>query len=251
MIIRKINEFRGKFSQLQKGDAFVGNLVLRPGEEFIPVDIINRGIIVFPPLSAQLLSRSKIFQAEILGGFMVEDTFVAYKNKDIMRNMPRFAGHTQVVCKRDRKHLGLGLSRWDSLESLQSLAAMETLPFPFVVQPFVPNARDIRVVIIEDYCEAYEKINPYSFRKNLAHGGTAHKIKLTPELDSFCRRVMARGEFPYAILDILVDESDRLYLSEITLTGGLTGSRLGQEEFRKRKKSINNAYASSLGKSHL
>ena len=43
---------------------------------------------------------------------------------------------------------------------------------------------------------------------------------------------MARGRFPYAILDLLLDPRDgRPYLSEISFKGGLTGARLSQPEF--------------------
>lgn len=245
MIITSIREFRRNYHKLQKDDAFAGNLVLRPGEEFKALDLINRGVVVFPSLLSQFLSRSKVFQAEVLGPFMLENTFVAYRSRDIMSRLPQLADKGQVVCKRDRKNLGLGLSKWNSIEDLQSLAAMEALPYPFVVQPFLENARDIRVLIIEDYVEAYEKINPYSFRKNLAQGGTARKISMTPELESLCRKIMVRGEFPYAILDILVSEKGQLFLSEISLTGGLTGSRLGQEEFLQRKKSVLDSFCNS------
>jgi ribosomal protein S6--L-glutamate ligase len=242
MIIDKIGEFRRMYHQLQKGDAFVGNLVLRPGEECKAIDLLNRGIIVFPSLQAQFLSRSKVFQAEILDTFMLKDTFVAYKNKDLIRHLPDYAKHGQVVCKRDRKHLGLGISKWKSLEDLNSLAAMETLPYPFVVQPYLRDARDFRVLVIEDYSEAYEKTNQYSFRKNLAYGGKARRVEMNPVLENFCRRIMLRGDFPYAVLDIFVDKSENYYLSEVSLSGGLTGSLLGQNEFLKRKKMVHNTF---------
>jgi ribosomal protein S6--L-glutamate ligase len=246
MIIHSISEFKKMFGSLKKGDAFVGNLVFRPGEEFKAIDLLNRGVIVFPSIQAQFLSRSKVFQAEILDGFMLKDTFVAYKNRDIIQHLPAYARHGEVICKRDRKHLGLGLSKWRSLEDLESLAAMETLPYPFVVQPFLRDARDIRLLIIDDYCEAYEKTNPYSFRKNLAYGGKASKIEIPPGLENFCRKIMARGDFPYAIIDVLVDKNSNYHLSEISMSGGLTGSSMGQEEFIKRKKHILRAFCRKL-----
>jgi ribosomal protein S6--L-glutamate ligase len=45
---------------------------------------------------------------------------------------------------------------------------------------------------------------------------------------------MARGKFPYAILDLLVGPDGETYLSEINLRGGLTGARLSQAEFLRR-----------------
>jgi ribosomal protein S6--L-glutamate ligase len=59
-------------------------------------------------------------------------------------------------------------------------------------------------------------------------------VHLSPgELD-FCGRILARGQFAYAILDLLISPEGEPYLSEISLKGGLTGSRLGQAGFREQ-----------------
>ena len=90
-----------------------------------------------------------------------------------------------------------------------------------MVQPFLDGARDLRVVALADYVEAYERVNPHSFRKNLFQGGSSQPAALTPAQQNFCREVMARGRFPYAILDLLLDPRDgRPYLSEISFKGG-------------------------------
>ena len=128
-----------------------------------------------------------------------------------------------MVAKRDRAHLGLGVSLWPSLETLYSLAGLQGLTYPLVVQPFLDGARDLRVVALGGYVEAYERVNPHSFRKNLFQGGSSLPAALTPAQQNFCRQVMARGRFPYAILDLLLDPRDgRPYLSEISFKGGLT-----------------------------
>jgi ribosomal protein S6--L-glutamate ligase len=88
--------------------------------------------------------------------------------------------------------------------------------------------------VVGDHAEAYERVNPHGFRKNLFQGGSSRPAALTPELLSFCRRVMARGKFPYAILDLLVNPQGQPFLSEINLKGGLTGARLSQAAFREQ-----------------
>ncbi len=181
---------------------------------------------------AQLLSRSKVAQAEVLGDYLVPGSFVAYALTDLAAKLGEFQARGAVVAKRDRAHLGLGVSLWPSLETLYSLAALQGLTYPLVVQPFLEGARDLRVVALGDYVEAYERVNPHSFRKNLFQGGSSLPAALTPEQQNFCRTVMARGRFPYAILDLLLDPRDaRPYLSEISFKGGLTGARLTQPEF--------------------
>ncbi len=235
-LIRTITDFRKYYRQLGAGDAVIGPLALRPAEEIKLLDLMDRGVACFPGVLAQVLSRSKAAQAEVLGEFMVPGTFVAYVLADLAAQLPDFHSRTegQVVTKRDRANLGLGVSLWPSLEVLYSLAALSGLPYPLVVQPLVPEARDLRVVVLGDYLEAYERLNPHSFRKNLFQGGSASPFTLNSEQSQFCRRVMARGRFPYAILDLLFAPQGQVYLSEINLKGGLTGARLNQGEFKQR-----------------
>jgi len=214
----------------------VGQLSFFPGEEFKVVDLMHRGVKFYPSLLSTFLSRSKVLQAEVLSRFMLPDTFVAYRSLDLCRHQAVYAGHGSVISKRERKHLGIGIGRWSSLEELQRLDSLGALPFPLVIQPFLEEARDFRVVIIDDHAEAYERSNPYNYRKNLAQCGTASPVQMTPELTELCRRIMQRGDFPYALLDILQSPEGELYLSEISLMGGLSGSLIGHEGFLKRKK---------------
>ena len=235
LLIRTINDFRRHYRQLGSGDVVIGVLALRPGEEIKVLDLAERGVAFFPPVLAQLVGRSKVAQAEVLGEFMVPGTFVAYSLADLAGKLPEFQPLGAVVAKRDRAHLGLGVSLWPSLETLYSLAGLQGLTYPLVVQPFLDGARDLRVVALGGYVEAYERVNPHSFRKNLFQGGSSQPAALTPAQQDFCRQVMARGRFPYAILDLLLDSGDgRPYLSEISFKGGLTGALISQAEFHRR-----------------
>jgi ribosomal protein S6--L-glutamate ligase len=233
LLIRTVTDFRRRYGQLRSGDAVIGVLALRVGEEIKILDLADRGVIFFPPVLPQLLSRSKAAQAEVLAEYMVPGSFVAYGLADLAGHLPEFQSREAVVAKRDRAHLGLGVSLWPSLETLYSLAGLQGLTYPLVVQPFLADARDLRVVVVGDYIEAYERRNPHSFRKNLYQGGSSQPAALTREQRDFCREVMARGRFPYAILDLLLAPAGRPYLSEINFKGGLTGARLSQAEFRQ------------------
>jgi ribosomal protein S6--L-glutamate ligase len=235
-LICQITEFRRYYAALRSGDAVLGPLALRPGEDFKLLDLADRGVALFPPAKAQLLARSKVAQAEVLGEFMVPGTFAAYGLTDLADRLPEFQEQHQgrVVAKRERAHLGLGVSCWPTLEALYSLAALQPLTYPLVVQPFIEAARDLRLVVVGDYAEAYERLNPHGFRQNLFQGGASRPAELDASQLLFCRRVMARGKFPYAILDLLVAPDGQTYLSEISLKGGLTGARLSQAEWRRR-----------------
>ena len=235
LLIRTINDFRRHYRQLSSGDVVIGVLALRPGEEIKVLDLAERGVAFFPSVLAQLVGRSKVAQAEVLGEYMVPGTFVAYSLADLAGKLPEFQALGAVVAKRDRAHLGLGVSLWPSLETLYSLAGLQGLTYPLVVQPFLDGARDLRAVALGGYLEAYERVNPHSFRKNLFQGGSSRPAALSPAQQDFCRQVMARGGFPYAILDLLLDSRDgHPYLSEISFKGGLTGALLSQAEFHRR-----------------
>ena len=250
-LIRSIIDFRRHYRQLAAGSLVVGVLPVRPGEDIKMLDLAVRGVSFFPAVLSQWLSRSKTAQAEVLADFMVPGSFVAYALSDLAGHLSEFQGRGQVVAKRDRGHLGLGVSLWPELETLYSLASLQGLIYPIVVQPFLGAARDLRVVVVGDYVEAYERLNPRSFRKNLFQGGSSRPFVLTGEIQDFCRRVMARGNFPYAILDLLLDPADgRPYLSEISFKGGLTGARISQAEFRERVAALEEGVIRQWGSSY-
>ncbi len=45
---------------------------------------------------------------------------------------------------------------------------------------------------------------------------------------------MARGRFPYAVLDVLISPGGEAFLAEINFHAGLKGSQIGQAEYRRR-----------------
>jgi hypothetical protein len=132
-LIRSIIDFRRHYRQLPAGSLVVGVLPVRPGEEIKMQDLATRGVVFFPPLLSQFLSRSKAAQAEVLADFMVPGSFVAYAQADLAHHLSEFQGWGQVVAKRDRGHLGLGVGLWPDLEALYSLASLQGLTYPIVV----------------------------------------------------------------------------------------------------------------------
>ncbi|MFZ2088362.1 MAG: hypothetical protein WAU47_07280, partial [Desulfobaccales bacterium] len=181
-IIRSLTDLRRRHPELAAGDLVLGPLAVKPGEEIVLLDLHERGVGFYPPLLAQMTARTKTAQAQVLGDYMIPGTFVAHSPADLAARVadPRLAG--PVVSKRDRAHLGLGVSFWPSFEVLYSLAALQPLPFPLVIQPFLEGARDFRVVVVGDYVEAYERLNPEGFRKNLFQGGAFRALEVNPEL---------------------------------------------------------------------
>jgi len=239
------DEFFARFAELGPGDHFVGRLRFRPGEEVLAVDLVQRGVQFYPSLLSQLLSRSKVLQARILSTWMVPGTTVIYDVHDLHRAMIRAGEEGREgawITKLDRRDAGLGIHRWRSIEDVLNAASFGSLAFPFVLQPFLPQFTDIRIVVIGDYREAYQRINSANFRSNLHFGGRSRAASLTDEMLAICRAVMERGGFPYGHIDLLRTPEGDIYLSEINLRGGLRGARIDARNYAERIARLHNAY---------
>ncbi len=225
-----------QYQQLKNGDIICGRIRLRPGEEHILTDLVERGIQLLPSASSQLASRSKVFQAKIFSDFMLPGTLAVYNTHDILKASSLYnkLQLTRVILKCDRKNGGLGVHLFNNIEDLYNHAGGETFPFPFVVQPFQQENRDIRVIILQDYHEAYERENPSNFRSNLHCGGKSTEFTLSDQQISFCHEVMQRGKFPYAHLDLMLLPDNSYRLTEINLRGGLRGAKISGRVYQEK-----------------
>jgi ribosomal protein S6--L-glutamate ligase len=228
------------YQQLKKDDIIIGRLRLKPGEEHLLTDLLARGIHMIPSATAQLASRSKVFQVRIFSDYLPPDTLAIYDAQTLLQVSSSYLehGHERVVLKHDRKNAGIGIHIFQSIEDLYNQVSVAAYPFPFVIQPFQPESRDIRVIIIGDYSEAYERSTPFNFRQNLHCGGKATPYVLSDRQLSFCLEVMKRGAFPYAHLDLMLTPNDGLHLMEINLRGGLRGARISGEEYQVRIEAV-------------
>ncbi len=231
----------------------MGMLNLKSSEEYLFAELLDRGLQAFPPLLAQYLSRSKCLQAQVYEPYMPPHTLVVRDRHDLIRALNAYGevGITAVITKQNRFNCGLGIHFWESLESLYRFITLSpqgpTGPFlyPFVLQPFIPQALDVRVIILGEYWEAYTRYNPHNFRNNLFFGGQAQSYVLSAEQRDICQKVMQRGRFPYAHIDLLITPEGEVYLSEINLRGGLKGARIQHEEYQARIETLHKAFLDS------
>ncbi len=240
MIVRGHRELMRRYEELKPGDVFVGLMGEKVLRQSLLIDCLQRGIRCYPSALAQTLHHFKTAQARILGSWMLPLTRVILRRSDLLAAAGAYAqaGIGSVVTKQDHMHCGHGVRKWESAEILYNLAGFSEDAFPFVMQPYLASFTDIRVVIAGDHQEAYVRSNPGSFRKNLSAGGKSSPHELTFEQISFCREVMARGGFPYAHIDLHITEDGRIFLSEITLNGGLKGAKISRVELDRRKQMI-------------
>ena len=233
-IIRNNKTFYTCYQQLKTNDIVCGRIRMKPGEEHLLTDLLERGIRLVPSASSQLASRSKTFQARIFSDFMLPGTLPIYDTHALLSasSVYRQKQFTRVILKCDRKNAGMGVHIFNTIEDLYNHASNGSFVFPFVIQPYHSKSRDIRVIILGDYLEAYERINPYNFRKNLHCGGDSKPFALSRKQLEFCKRVMQRGDFPYAHLDLILTSDGNYHLMEINLRGGLKGAIISGKEYQ-------------------
>ncbi len=239
MIIEKNQILRRDYEELKEGDLVLTTLNLKKTEEFLFIDLLERNITLFPSALSQALTRSKCFQAAVFGKWMVPYTCIVRDKNDMLNLTTDYSekGITQIITKLDRKDCGMGINLWGIPEELNNIVMFGNPVFPFVTQPFVPDSVDVRVIILDDYLESYWRKNSGNFRNNLARGGKSGDFQLDKDQITMCHKIMERGKFPYAHIDLLISEN-KTYLSEISLRGGIKGAKIKPDAYLEKIKSI-------------
>lgn len=237
MIITRFNQLIQDFHRLAAGDVFIGQVPASPLKSAILADLTARGVKVLPGETAQLINASKAAQAFVLLPWMVPHTRVICRRKELLDALGDYArlGIDATLTKADRLHCGHGVCKWDSLDTLYGCVSMGQNIYPFVLQPFVEEFTDVRVIIVGEYCEAYSRLNPHGFRMNLAAGGQSRVYQLAPDQYQFCLKMMERSHMPYAHLDLMITPDQKCYVSEIRLNGGIHGARVTRPALDKMK----------------
>ncbi len=238
MIIRSVPELKQRFHEMAAGDIFTGIMGASPTKAAMLIDLANRGVHCLPAPLAQILNGSKVSQVVVLKEFMLPDTAVVTRRKDLFDLIARYNRQQvgAILTKEDRMHCGRGIRRWDGIETLYSFMALDDTSYPFVVQPFQDHLTDVRVIIVGDFIEAYVRYNPDNFRANLSAGGESRPYELDPEQEQFCRAVMKRARFPFAHLDLHIMADGRYCLCEIALNGGIRAARINREQLEDKKR---------------
>jgi glutathione synthase/RimK-type ligase-like ATP-grasp enzyme len=240
MILRTSSELKERYHDLCSGDIFLGILTYKHIKQSILIDLMERGVSCFPSPLSQVLNHSKATQAVVLNNWMLPHTFVIARRTDFIEAVNTYNRLKigPLVTKEDHLHCGHGVRKWDTIETLYSFVALSETSYPFVIQPFLDNFIDLRVIIAGDYMEAYVRHNPDNFRMNISMGGKNYPYEMNADLLDFCHKAMERGKFPYAHLDIQITDDGTYYLSEIALNGGIKGAKIRREKLDKKKQEV-------------
>lgn len=240
MSLHSAGELDRHFETLATGDVVSGLLPAKYLRPALAADLLERGVHCVPSVLCQLLNRSKCAQALLLRQWMAPHTQVIARRAELMEAVGYCGRHgiAEVVTKQEGMHCGHGIRRWDSAETLYNTVAFTASTYPFVLQPFLADISDVRVIVAGDYVEAYVRENLYNFRANLAAGGVGRPIAMDAAAERLCRAVMERGRFPYAHIDLHLSAGGRCWLSEIALDGGIAAAQIGRSELNRRKQAI-------------
>ncbi len=240
MIIKSNRELKARYDQLKQGDVFIGSLSSKYLKQSMLIDLLERGVVVLPSALSQILNGSKIAQTFMLNRWMLPHSVVIHRRKDLMDAITRYNDQQigAVITKQDHMHCGHGVRRWQDMEILYNFLAFSESSYPFVLQPYVENFTDVRVIIVGDYIECYVRQNPNNFRRNIAAGGNSRAISLGTDGRHICDEVMKRGQFPYAHIDLLVMDGGAYYLSEIALNGGTRGAEITRQALEQKKQRV-------------
>ena len=248
MIIKGIRKLKECYHQIGPGDVYMGTVVSSPLMQSMLIDLMQRGVHCIPSPLSQCISKSKAMQALVFRDWMLPNTRVISRRLDLMDAIQAYKRLCigPVVTKENHMHCGHGVRRWDNIDILYNIAAFSEASFPFVLQPFLGNFTDVRIIIVGDYTEAYTRYNPDNFRNNISSGGKSVPCDLNKETEQICRSVMERGKFAFAHLDLLVSEKEKYYLSEIALNGGIKGAGINREDLDRKKQALLNRLAKEV-----
>ncbi len=250
-VVKSLKGFWSYYHKLKAEDLILMRVPLKDQDTGLFLDLTQRGVIAYPSFLSQLLSQSKCLQAEILKEFMPPFTKVIRAKVDLLRYMEELDSFKGIVVKKNRANCGLGIHLFRDLEEVFNFAGTPVLDFPFVIQPFFQEWFDLRVIILGDfYWEAYHRENSQNFRQNLFFGGKSFPYQLSSEELDFCRRIMKRGGFPQAHLDLAYIDGKGPYLSEINLKGGLKGAKITPDLYEKLCAKLEEAFFTGWAEIH-
>ncbi|HEU5082740.1 MAG TPA: 30S ribosomal protein S6--L-glutamate ligase [Acidimicrobiales bacterium] len=185
---------------------------------------------VFPTNESQGISRSrdKLRSLQLLSrnGIGLPVTGIAHSTKDI-DGLIELVGGAPLIVKLIEGTQGVGVVLAETKKAAESvIAAFRQLDANILVQEFIKEAKgaDIRAFVIGGRVVAAMRRQgaPGDFRSNLHQGGTAEKIKLTPEERSTAVRAAKTMGLNVCGVDLLRSNHGPVVM-EVNSSPGLEG----------------------------
>lgn len=185
---------------------------------------------IYPANESQAISRArdKLRSMQLMAreGIGLPVTAFAHSSKDI-DGMIEIVGGAPLVIKLLEGTQGIGVVLAETQKAAESvIAAFRQLDANMLVQEFIKEAggSDIRALVVGGRVVASMKRQgpPGEFRSNLHRGGTAEKMKLTPEERSTVKRAAKAMGLDVAGVDLIRSNHGPVVL-EVNSSPGLEG----------------------------
>ena len=206
-IIRDNQTFYTCYQQLKTNDIVCGRIRMKPGEEHLLTDLLERGIRLIPSASSQLASRSKTYQARVFSEFMLPGTLPIYDTHALLSasSVYRQNQFTRVILKCDRKNAGMGVHIFNNIEDLYNHASNGSFVFPFVKTPFEFNFNfdyfnSTSAKFILDFCKKLGKLHSDGHNLNVRW----HYEEDDEDMLEVGQEMSRMSKIPFAFIEISI-----------------------------------------------
>jgi len=220
MLMGKSLHFDAIIPRIGASHTYYGTAVVRQFE--------TMGVFVANPSQAISRARDKLRSLQVMAeqGIGLPVTSFAHSTKDV-QGLLDVVGGTPVVVKLLEGTQGIGVVLAETRKAAESvILAFRQLDANILVQEFIKEAKgaDIRVFVVGGRAKAamMRQAPPGEFRSNLHRGGTATKVKLSPEERSTAVRAAKIMGLNVAGVDILRSNHGPVVM-EVNSTPGLEG----------------------------
>jgi ribosomal protein S6--L-glutamate ligase len=199
---------------------FYGTAVLRQFEMM--------GVYTPNPAAAILRARDKLLSLQLLARQGIDLPSTGFANApDDIEDLLRMVGGPPIVIKLQEGTQGVGIVLAETASAAESLIqAFLGVRANILVQEFVREAEgsDIRCMVVGDRVVAAirRQAKPGDFRSNLHRGGTAWRVRITPQERAVAVRAARTIGLGVAGVDLLRSDRGPLVL-EVNSSPGLEG----------------------------
>lgn len=184
-----------------------------------------RGTHVINPAGAIERTVDKYYASGLLAqaGVPTPRTIVCEHSDDALEAFSALGG--DVVVKPLFGSMGLGLVRIESEDlAYRVFKALEMERAVYYVQEFIPHdGRDVRAFVLGGRLLAAMERQSDGWRTNVARGGRARAVRLTPAQEALCIRAARVMDAEYAGVDLLVAPGGEPYVLEVNGVPGWKG----------------------------
>jgi len=110
-----------------------------------------------------------------------------------------------LIAKFDYMHLGKGVYLIENERELKEFVSSNKNKLNHIIfQEYIPYEKDIRIITIGKPIGGMERINPYSFKANIAQGGYGKPYKIDKEIEEISRKLSEIFNIEIFAFDVII-----------------------------------------------